>query len=135
MWKCSKCKREFKNKNQSHSCVNYPLENHFKGKEKIAVPLFKKLVAKLKAKHRKLKIESLPCCIHFVGNYTFGAAWLLKDRIRVDFRLAKPIKDPRVFQEVKMSANRFLYYVDIKKASEIDAKLLSWLNQAYNLNK
>jgi hypothetical protein len=35
----------------------------------------------------------------------------------------------------KLSANRYLYYLEIKNKKEIDRELLSWIRKAYWLNK
>lgn len=134
MWQCEKCKREFQKTNQSHSCRPFPLPQHFKGKEK-ARELFDYLKAQIEKKIGPVKIESLECCIHFVGNYTFGACWALKDKIRIDFRVDYPIQTKREHKLNKISANRYLYYFDIYEKSEIDAELLNWMHDSYSLNK
>ena len=133
LWLCPKCKREFAKKNQSHSCKIYPIKKHFKNKE-FAESLFKYLKKEIDKSIGPLKIESLPCCIHLVSNYTFGAVWALKDRIRIDFRLDYKIKSSKI-DTVKISANRYLYYLDITNKKEIDKKLLNWIKEAYELNK
>lgn len=134
MWQCKKCKREFQKKNQTHSCVVFDIEKHFIGKEK-AQELFKYLKEEIIKNVGPIKIESLPCCIHFVGSYTFGACWALKDGIRIDFRLDKEIITKRKFKVNHMSKNRFLYYFDIFEKSEIDNELLNWIKASYKLNQ
>ena len=57
-WQCPKCKREFANKNQMHSCVVYPVKRHFAGKEKVAKPLYDYLLAKIRKEIGPVKIES-----------------------------------------------------------------------------
>jgi hypothetical protein len=130
MWQCPKCKREFSKTNQSHSCVEFKLEKHFKGKE-FAKELFDHLIEKI---NTKIKIESLPCCIHLVSNYTFGAVWALRDGIRIDFRLDHKIETQKLHRLVKMSSNRFLYYFDIKDKKEIDKEIIGYYKEAYSLN-
>ena len=134
LWKCPKCKREFRKKNQSHSCVSYPLKNHFKNKD-YAKSLFNILKKEIIENIGPLKIESLPCCIHLVSNYAFGAVWALKDKIRIDFILDKRISSIKVNKIIKMSTNRYLYYLDIKDKKEIDKKLLTLIKKAYKLHK
>jgi len=134
MWNCSKCNREFSRFNQQHSCVVYPIENHFKDKEAIAKPLFDELVSQIEKNIGSIKIESLPCCIHLVSNYTFGAVWAMKNKIRIDFRLDSKIDDPMIVRMEKMSANRYLYYLDIADKNDIDDKLIGWLKTAYGLS-
>ncbi len=132
MWACPKCKREFKKTNQSHSCVVYPLINHFKGKP-YGERLFNELIKKLKG--LKFKIDSVHCCIHLVSTSTFCAVWVGREKINVDFRLDHEINSKRVLKSVKMSANRFLYYLEIKNAKEIDNDLISWIKESYDLTK
>lgn len=133
LWQCPKCKREFAKRKQAHSCVLFPLANHFKNKEAVR-PLFEALKDKIGVSSGPLKIESLPCCIHLVGSYTFGAVWALKDKIRIDFRLDELIESPRIWKMIKMSAHRYLYYLESKDQKEIDQELLGWLKKAYFLN-
>jgi hypothetical protein len=133
MWQCPKCKREFQKTNQSHSCAAFPLEKHFEGKEK-ARELFDYLKSQIEKHVGLVKIESLPCCIHFVSSYSFGACWALKDKIRIDFRVDHPIETKREHKLNQMSANRFLYYFDIYDKSEIDLELLGWIKESYGLN-
>ncbi|MDD5552088.1 MAG: DUF5655 domain-containing protein [Candidatus Pacebacteria bacterium] len=134
LWKCKKCKREFKKKNQAHSCVVYPIKNHFKNKE-LAKELFEYFKKEIQKNVGPLKIESLPCCIHLVSNYTFGAVWALKDKIRIDFRVDRKIKSKKIWKMIQMSPGRFLYYFEIYNKKEIDKELLSYVKEAYNLNK
>lgn len=133
MWQCKKCKREFQKVNQSHSCTVFPLEKHFENKDK-SKELFEYLKQQIEKKIGPVKIESLPCCIHFVGTYSFGACWAIKDGIRVDFRVNNPIKTKRKHKLNHMSKNRYLYYFDIFNKSEIDSELLGWIKESYNLN-
>lgn len=134
MWQCPKCKREFAKNNQQHSCAVYPLKKHFVGKEEIARPLYNDLMQKIKKNIGPVKIESLPCCIHLVSSYSFGAVWALKDRIRIDFRLDKDLKDRRITRKIKISAHRYIFYFDIKEKKEIDEKLLGWLKKSYGMH-
>lgn len=134
MWKCPKCKREFKKKNQSHSCVIYPIEKHFKNKE-YSTDLFKKLVKKIEKDIGEVKIESLPCCIHLVSNYAFSGVWLLKDSIKLDFRVDYPIESKRMLKEAVLSKNRYSYYLELKNEDDIDKEFMKWMKDAYELNK
>jgi len=135
MWQCKKCKREFSKNNQQHSCVKFPLKKHFAGKESVAKPLFDDYITKIKKYIGPVKIESLPCCIHLVSSYTFGAVWAMKDKIRIDFRLDKDIKDKKISRKIKISKNRYMYYFDIEEKKEIDKKLIGWVKKAYSLHE
>lgn len=132
-WHCPKCKREFAKKNQQHSCVVYPLAKHFENKP-LAKELFQCLKARIVADIGPVKVESLPCCIHFVSSYTFGAVWAMKDGIRIDFRVDHPIRSRRFWKTLRISANRYMYYLDAKNNKEIDRALIGWMKEAYSLH-
>ena len=133
MWQCPKCKREFIKNNQSHSCVLFPIGNHFKNKESSKL-LFENLIDTINRKVGEVKIESLPCCIHLVSSYTFSGVWILKDRVRMDFRTNYKIKSDKVLKEISLSKNRNLYYIEIKDETDIDDELLKWIKDSYSLS-
>jgi len=135
LWTCPNCKRKFRKKNQAHSCKEYPIGNHFKGKEKVARPLFDHLKEKIKEDIGDFKVVSLQCCIHLETSsaFTFAGVYALRDRIRIFFTLDHELKNPRIDKFTKMSKNCYLYSIDIKGTNEIDEELLSWLSLAYNL--
>jgi hypothetical protein len=133
MWHCPKCKREFKKNNQSHSCAVFPLEKHFIGKD-YAKELFDYYIVEVRKKIKPLKIESLPCCIHLVTDFTFGAVWAMKDKIRIDFRLDKKVEIKSEAKITQISPNRFMYYLDIKDKKEITPELINLIEESTKLN-
>lgn len=131
LWECPKCKRQFKRKGQTHSCKISPIEQHFSNKEK-GKELYEKFQMILKDKFGDFKIESLECCIHFVSTFTFVAVKIFKDKIRIDFSLNEKLESKKIKQSIQMSANRYLYYIDIYNEKEIDEELLNWIQKAYD---
>jgi hypothetical protein len=138
LWVCPKCKRKFEKKNQVHSCTIYPVEKHFEGKGEVARSLYNELEERIKKDIGPFNVESLPCCIHFVGTYTFTAVYALKNKIRIHFPLDYELRSPRInkYSQVSKSARaryRYMYSIDIDKKDEIDKELVDWLQQAYSL--
>lgn len=131
LWKCPKCGRQFERKNQSHSCKNFPLEQHFYRKEKGKM-LYEKFRMAVKNQLGSFKIESLECCIHFVSTFTFAAIKIFKEKIQVDFSLDHKIESKQIKKYTQMSANRHLYYINIISEDEIDGELMKWIQEAYN---
>jgi hypothetical protein len=131
-WKCTKCGREFARRNQSHSCAVFPLENHFKNKEKAEI-LFKELVSKMK-NVGEFRVDSPKCCIHFVKATTFSGTYVLKEKLRVFFTSRKEIKSPRISKSFKISNSKYESLVDIRDKKEIDEELINWIKQAYDMD-
>ncbi|MFI5204038.1 MAG: hypothetical protein ACHQF2_06030, partial [Flavobacteriales bacterium] len=48
MWTCPACKHKFYNKNQSHSCGNYTVDDFLKGKTEKSIELFNHFIAEYK---------------------------------------------------------------------------------------
>jgi hypothetical protein len=47
--------------------------------------------------------------------------------------VARRLASDRFTHELQMSANRFLYHLDIKSKDDIDEELLDWLKESYEL--
>lgn len=92
--------------------------------------LYDKFRMAVKNQLGSFKIESLECCIHFVSTFTFAAIKIFKDKIRVDFSLDHKIESNQIKKYIQMSANRYLYYIDIISEDEIDGKLVEWIQEA-----
>jgi hypothetical protein len=129
-WICPKCGRQFERNGQSHSCKIFTLEKHFEGKEK-GKDLYEKLTRAIKKNIGAFKVDPVECCIHLVTRSTFAAVKVLHNKIRVDFTLPYKVKKRRLLPTVQLSANRYLHYVDINDAAEINEELMEWMKEAY----
>jgi hypothetical protein len=135
LWKCKKCKRIFEKKDQPHSCAYYPVEKHLKNKD-YAKRLYNELKKIIKNKIGNFRIESLPCCIHFVtiaANYTFMCVYALRNGIKIHFTLHSGSDNSRLQKYSKMSAHRYLYELNIKTKEEMNSELVAWLKEAYHM--
>ena len=130
LWTCPECGRKFERKGQAHSCKTFALALHFKDKLTGKL-LFEKFKQAVLSQVGPFKVESLECCIHFVTTFTFTAVRIQRNKIKVDFSLNKKVKNKRIKQSTQMSANRYLYAIDILKAEDIDAELMEWITEAY----
>ena len=131
MWTCTKCERIFEKAKQPHSCHRIPLKEHFKNKEK-AEKLFNYLVERVN-NIGKVKIISIPCCIHLFGKYDFLAALPKKDGLEIRFVLNRVLSGPRLKQSVPMSTNVFKNCFEITSEKEVDNEFIGWLEESYHL--
>jgi predicted metal-binding protein len=130
LWTCPKCGRSFERQNQSHSCKLYPLQKHFEGREEGKL-LYDKLILAIRKEIASFNIQSLECCIHLDSSITFAAVKIAKHKIELHFGSRHKVSSKRFKKVLQLSANRYLYYVDICSAEEIDAELLGWIKEAY----
>lgn len=131
MWTCTKCERIFEKAKQPHSCHRIPLKEHFKNKEK-AEKLFNYLVERVN-NIGKVKIISIPCCVHLFGKYDFLAALPKKDSLEIRFVLNRELGSPRLKQSVPMSTNVFKNCFEITSEKEVDNEFIGWLEESYHL--
>jgi len=131
-WTCPKCKRVFQKKNQMHSCKVFPIEQHFKNKY-LAKEVYKYLFNVINKKVGKCKEISLPCCIHWFGNYDFIALLPKKDKLEVRFSLNRKINSPRIFNNFPLSSKNYKVCLYIQNKEEVDEELLKWLKESYAL--
>ncbi len=132
MWTCPKCQRIFEREGQQHSCQSVPLESHFAGKE-LAQEIFNYLLSEIEANIGKCKVISLPCCVHLFGRYDFLAALPKKDRLEIRFGLTRALKGKRVKIAVPTTQTLYKNCLDLHSKDDVDAELLAWLSEAYNL--
>lgn len=133
MWTCPECGRIFKRAKQPHSCKKIPLEKHFENKEE-AKQLFDQLVKEINKKVGKVKVISIPCCVHLFGEFDFLAALPKKNSLEIRIVLDRELKSPRMKQGVQMSSKRYKNCFDICSKKEIDGELLGWIKESYYLN-
>jgi hypothetical protein len=133
MWTCPKCKREFKRAKQQHTCATKPLNEHFKNKYE-AYLLYQKLLKAIGSKIGKIKVLSIPCCIHLFGNYDFMAILPKKDGVlELRFALNRKLTGKRITACVPLSASSYKNCLTIESAKDIDSELLKWLKESYHL--
>ena len=131
-WTCPKCKRIFQKKNQMHSCKVFPIKKHFKNKD-LAKEVYKYLFNVINKKVGKCKEISLPCCIHWFGNYDFIALLPKKDKLEVRFSLNRKVKSPRIFNDFPLFSKNYKICLYIQNKKEVDVELLKWLKESYGL--
>ena len=81
----------------------------------------------------KVKIISIPCCVHLFGKYDFLAALPKKDSLEIRFVLNRELGSPRLKQSVPMSTNVFKNCFEITSEKEVDNEFIGWLEESYHL--
>ena len=134
-WTCPKCNRVFRRTKQQHTCATKPLNDHFVNKYE-AYKLYQELLKQIGSKVGKIKVLSIPCCIHLYGNYDFIAILPKKDGIiELRFALDRKLKSKRIFATVPLSSTNFKNCLLIKSTQDINAELINWLKESNGLKE
>jgi hypothetical protein len=132
MWICPECGRKFTRNNQSHSCIDYNIEDFFFGKSDDVRKLFNTLIERV-LEFGEVQIRAGKWGITGRRLSTFLTVMIKKNHLTVIFLSEVPIDEFPVYQNYHHSGNRFSNSIKIESAEEIDEQLLGWLKQAWEL--
>ena len=73
--------------------------------------------------------------IHLEKNSGFAGVHPRQKHFNLEFRTNYAINDPRIARTQRLSANRFEHTVKVDDPAQVDAQLLGWLKDAYELSR
>lgn len=130
-WTCPTCDRGFANPNQWHSCQVADLGEHFNRTEPHMRGSFDAIVAGLP---REVRVEAVKTAIHLGARRAmFASVNVRRTHLRVGILLDRRLQHRRVERVEVLSRTRYSHGVDVWGPDDVDAELLGWLNEAYDL--
>ena len=132
-WTCPHCKRSFRSTNQSHSCVNKSVDEHFIGKNVNVKATYDTLEFKLKS-YINFEIHPVLNAIMFTTEVTFLAIKPKKYWIDLEFLLDYEANEFPIHKVVKASKTRYAHFIRVQLPKDIDEQLIEWIIKAYKLN-
>lgn len=129
LWKCPQCAREFANRNQSHACGRYTLDQHFAGKPDYIRRIFDAFVA---AVRRDGPVRILPEKTRIAFQIRMSFAQLTPRKAWVDGHLvfARRVESPRFRAIQTISRRNHVHAFRLTSASDVDAELCDWIREA-----
>lgn len=129
MWTCPKCKREFKNRNQDHTCGIFTIESVFE-KYSDTFPLFEK-IRNTVSTFGDVKVTAVKNAIMFSVQTNFLVLKPHNGFMGVEFTSMQSHNEFPVERCVKISKTRYAHILKIDSQENIDAQLINWLKEAY----
>jgi hypothetical protein len=133
-WICPECKKEFRNKNQAHSCARVDLEDHLKNKSPQVRATFDRLMRELR-KFGEITLNPVKTSIQVKTVSTFLSIRPKKMSIEIEFQLGSELKEPPVYKNFRISKNRVLHFAVLNSPEDVNAKLMNFLKKSYELVK
>ena len=130
LWRCSKCRRAFANRNQSHACGRFTLAHHFRDKPPAIRALYKAVVAAVRS-IGPVRILPEKTRIAFQVRMSFAQVTPRQRWLDGHVVLARRLDHPRFRQVQTFSPRNHLHTFRIAQLSDIDADFRSWLAEAY----
>jgi hypothetical protein len=134
MWRCPDCKRQFANRNQSHSCGRYTLAAHFEGKPRQVRAVFDKLLGVARA-NGPVTVLPEKTRIAFQVRMSFAAFVIRKNWIDGHVVLARRLENPRFRRIETFSPRNHLHAFRFASVEEIDREVEGWFAEAYRVGE
>ena len=133
MWTCPKCKRSFRNTNQSHSCIPVSKKDLFADRPALLKELYDKIIVEVKQLGTYREEAVSPSVIYFKTKSTFLAVKLKKTYLEVEFFLDHHTDDPSIANWLQTSKHRFAHVVKLDSEKDITNQLRAWIKHSYHL--
>ena len=104
----------------------------FEGKMPVTQAIYDRLITELQ-RFGAFKIEAKKTSIHLVRKTGFAGVHPQKAAIHLNLRLSNPIEHARITKTEQVSKNRWHLNVKLNTPEDVNAELLNWLKDAYEL--
>ena len=133
LWTCPRCRRQFKNRNQAHSCGQFTLAQLLDGKPQEVVELYERLDDLIR-RCGEVVVAPTKTRVLFKVRTVFATVAVSKNWLDVVFVLGRHLKHRRI-KKAQEEYPGIVHFLRIEKAEDLDADLASWLQEAYDHRK
>ncbi|SRR5579871_5210027 len=133
LWTCPRCRRQFKNRNQLHSCGQFTVEQLLDGKPQEIVELYEQLDC-LIGSCGEVAVAPTKTRVLFKVRTVFVTVAVSKNWLDVQFVLGRRLKHRRI-KKAQEEYPGIVHSLRIEKEEDLDADLTSWLQEAYDHRK
>jgi hypothetical protein len=130
LWRCPKCGRRFANRNQTHFCGHFTVEEHLKGKSPRVVSLYKRF-AELVEECGPVALAPSKSRIGFQVRMIFAAVSLNQRSLSCHVVLSRRLKNSRFISILSLSPRNHVHRFRIQSVDELDHEVIAWLKEAY----
>lgn len=133
LWTCPRCRRQFKNRNQAHSCGQFTVEQLLHGKPQEVVELYERLDDLIR-KCGEVVVAPTKTRVLFKVRTVFATVAVNENWLDVVFILGRRLKNRRI-KKAQEEYPGIVHFLRIEKEEDLDADLASWLQEAYDHRK
>jgi hypothetical protein len=133
LWTCPACRRQFKNRNQSHSCGQFTVEQLLVGQLPEIVELYERLGDVIR-RCGEVVVAPTKTRVLFKVRTVFASVAVSKNWLDVVFVLGRRLKNRRI-KKAQEEYPGIVHFLRIEKAEDLDTDLVGWLQDAYDYRK
>jgi hypothetical protein len=133
LWTCPHCRRQFANRNQSHSCGQFTAAQLLDGKPQEIVELYERLDDLIRRSGDVVAAPTKTRILYKVRT-VFASVAVSKNWLDVVLVLGRCLKHRRI-KKAQEEYPGVVHFLRIDKAEDLDDDLTSWLQEAYDHRK
>ena len=133
LWRCPKCDRPFANRNQSHSCGRYSVEDFLADKSEYSIALFNRFRQMIESCGPVI-LAPAKTRVGFQVKMIFASVnKLIDDGLFAHVVLARRFEHPRFTKVESFSARNHANNFRIQTLGELDDEVLEWMLESYKV--
>jgi uncharacterized protein DUF5655 len=130
LWTCPRCGRPFANRNQTHSCGRFPIEEHRAAMTPEVRALYDRFAA-LVGECGPYVLAPAKTRIGFQVRMIFADVVPQKHGLHAYVILTRRIDHPRFTRIEELGPRTYVHHFRITRPAELDDDLRDWLREAY----
>jgi hypothetical protein len=134
LWTCPACGRGFANRNQTHACATYTLDQHLAGADPAVVALFERF-RELVERCGPVVVIPEKTRIAFQVRMSFAVAMLRRRWLDGHVVLARRLDHPRVHRIETFSPRNHVHHFRIRSLDELDDDMAALLAEGYRVGE
>jgi hypothetical protein len=134
LWTCPKCGHQFVSRNLWHSCGNYEIDDHFKGRDAILREIFDKLV-ELTSQHGPLTVYAQKTRIVFMVQVRFASVRVQKNWLVFGLWLTRRVEHQLLIKTEVFGPDSFGLGFRLSRLEDIDDTLVTLIGEAYKTGR
>lgn len=132
MWECPKCQRQFKIKNQWHSCLRISPEKLFKNLPSQVTSIYNRLFEQCSL-FCQFYADATKSCVYFVSTHRFLVIKPKKNGIILEFILNRKEDIFPVIKTSDIGKGKIVHYVKLDDPEDINDQIMGWIKDAHQL--
>ena len=130
LWTCPRCRRQFANRKQSHSCGQFTVEQLLDGKPQEIVELFERVIDMVN-RCGEVVLAPTKTRVLFRVRTVFATVAVSKNWPDVVFVLGRCLKHRRI-KKAQREYPGIVHFLRIEEPEDLDDDLAGWLQEAYD---
>ena len=113
--------------------AEFSISQHFENKDPVVRSIYDRIL-KESRKFGAMTEEPKKTSIHLVNKSAFAGVVTRKNALILNIKSSTPIKHARIAKSEQLSASRFHQEVKLTSPDDVDAVLIGWLKDAYDIS-